>query len=1081
MTNNDLNNHGLYCPSLEKDACGIGIIVNLNNNRTHKLVSDALQMLAKMSHRGATGYEENTGDGAGILTHIPHQLLQREVSGRLPEPGSYGVGMMFFPNDPLSIDICKTEIQTCIDYLGFELLDYRIVPTDNRELGRGALSTEPHIEQVIVVARDGTLQGADLDRRLYFLRSAIKRNIYRKFPEWRDAFYIPSFSSRTVVYKGQLTSHQLPHYYTDLTNPLFESALALIHSRFSTNTIPKWKLAQPFRCIAHNGEINTIQGNLNWWRAREQGLESPFYAQEELDVILPLCNKGISDSGNFDRVLEFLTMNGRSIARSLIMMIPEAWQQDPDFDKTKRDFYQFHENVIEPWDGPASICFTDGTLAGATVDRNGLRPSRYLLTDDNTLILASEAGCIDIPPEKIVMKSQLEPGKILIADLDEHRIIEDDELKSRICKSAPYDEWIKEFFVPIDQLPDLSNGAVKYTAPKSERIQRKSMFGMSREDQEVIIRAMSESGKEPIGSMGADIPLAVLSDQPQHISHYLKQDFAQVTNPPIDSLRERAFMSLKCTLGPSFNIIGDLHELEKIIHLDSPVLTLSQLNKTLAFFEDDKVTLDMVFNPARGASLEAMIDHLTMKAIHAASMGKKLIYMTHENADENNVPIPSLLIAGAIHQALIRLGLRRASTLVVDAGDVWETHHIATLLGYGTDSVVPRLAYEVSHEIMGALGVKHYLKAVDKGLLKIMSKLGVSTIASYKGAQTFEALGISRQVVDKCFTETISRIGGMTFNMFEDECLARHRDAFDHEAEMLKNAGIYQWRPNGEYHLFNPKSIHLLQHSTSTGNYDTYKKYTQEINQSEKQFCTLRSMFEFDSGSPIPLEEVEPAEQILRRFATGAMSFGSLSHEAHSTLAIAMNRIGGKSNSGEGGEDPSRYKLNNDGDSERSAIKQVASGRFGVTIQYLNEAEELQIKMAQGAKPGEGGQLPGHKVDDWIARVRLSTPGVGLISPPPHHDIYSIEDLAQLIFDLKNANRDARISVKLVSKAGVGIIASGVAKGKAEHILISGSDGGTGASPLSSIRHAGLPWELGLSETHQTLVKNKLRDHVTVQ
>lgn len=1077
--------HGLYCPSLEKDACGIGLIANLDGIHTHEMVGNALTMLSNLAHRGATGYEENTGDGAGILLQIPHVLIRNafEIQGKpIPDDISYGLGMLFLPRNPVYAKRCRKIIAEKANAMAFDVLGYREVPVDNSGLGQSAISTEPKCEQVVVIPQQPPQSLRALDRQLFVLRTWITREVYSTYPALADIFHIPSFSCRTLVYKGQLTARQLSSYYPDLRNSQCQSSIALVHSRFSTNTVPKWKLAQPFRCIAHNGEINTIQGNLNWWKAREQTIESKYFSRDELAHILPLCNEGLSDSGNFDRVLEFLSYNGRSLPHVLMMMIPEAWQNDSHFDPQKKAFYQYHDFLMEPWDGPASMYFTDGSVLGATLDRNGLRPSRYQVTTDNVLILASETGCLPVPPEKILKKGRLEPGKILIADLDERRIIDDDELKSIISSNAPYRELIQRISYDVDSLA-LPQVPQAHNAPDLHT--RQLAVGFSREDRDMIVRAMTEDAKEPIGSMGADIPLAVMSHQAQHIGNYFKQQFAQVTNPSIDPLRERAFMTLCCHLGKSLGILHQKHATQCILRLDSPVLdthTFQRIRRSAKLAKERKAFTMSFPGDAEAGILEEKITELCRRAIEAVSEGCVYLILSHEDLCKEHIAIPSLMICGAVHHALIEAGLRTQASLVIEAGDIWETHHLALLISYGADAVYPALAIDTAASACDRVDAeKQYLYALEKGLYKILSKLGVSTISSYKGAQTFEALGIAEEVVDVCFKGTVSRIGGMTFDMLEQECRHKHAIAFDRRPDLLPNPGIYQWRRDGEDHLFNPTSIHLLQHSTRTGDYNIYKKYTEAINTQERKFLTLRSILAFKSRTPVPLEEVESIEQILKRFATGAMSFGSLSHEAHSTLAIAMNRIGGKSNSGEGGEDPIRYVPDANGDSMRSAIKQIASGRFGVTIEYLNQADELQIKIAQGAKPGEGGQLPGHKVDEWIARVRHSTPGMGLISPPPHHDIYSIEDLAQLIFDLKNANHQARISVKLVSKAGVGIIASGVAKGHAEHILISGSDGGTGASPLSSIRHAGLPWELGLAETHQTLLRNKLRDRVTLQ
>ncbi|WP_235298795.1 glutamate synthase large subunit [Portibacter marinus] len=1073
--------YGLYTPELEKDACGIGLIANLNNLSSHKIINDALSTLESLEHRGASGYEANTGDGAGILIQIPHEYLSikcQESGFSLPEKGSYGVAMTFMPKKEADRSICDEAFQKLIKSFSFVLIGTRDVPTDNSDLGGTAKSTEPHIVQIFLQCEEG-LKGKQLEKKLYVFRNYLTHYIHQQEPALEDIFYICSCSSRTIIYKGQLTSNQVRNYFVDLQDTRAASAIALVHSRFSTNTIPKWRLAQPFRTIAHNGEINTIQGNLNWWRAKEKLFESPEFSKEELDQIFPVCETGASDSGNFDNVLEFLIMNGRSIPHALMMMIPEAWQNDEFIDDYKKDFYEYHEAFMEPWDGPASICFTDGVLVGATLDRNGLRPSRYLLTNENVLILGSESGCIPVDPASILYKGRLQPGKILIADLDEKRIIGDDELKKIVCNRKPYGEYLEKYKIHISDIQ------VDETLPPTQNdlLTEKLAFGFTVEDEQMILQAMGEGGHEPIGSMGCDIPLAALSIQSQHISNYFKQQFAQVTNPPIDPIREKAYMSLKTFLGGEPNVLAPKEESAIMLRMDSPILNKKQY-VALSHLDTEHFksrTLPLLFkSDGKEGRLEEALDDLCEKARKSIDEGFNVIILDDAQINLEWAPIPSLLGLGCLHHFLIKNGLRRKASIVVKGGDIIETHHYACLLGYGADAIFPWLA--VKH-LGSDEKIQKYYYAAEKGLLKVMSKLGVSTVLSYQGSQTFEAIGIGEKVIDKCFKGTVSRISGLDFNGLAKEVFVRHLVAFDenHRLNELPESGFYQWKQRGEHHLFNPKSVHLLQHSTRNKDYSTFKKYSAEINNQSQRANTLRSLFEFREGEVIPLEEVESVEEIMKRFATGAMSFGSISHEAHSTLAIAMNRIGGKSNSGEGGEDEARFKKKDNGDWERSAIKQVASGRFGVTSNYLVNATQLQIKMAQGAKPGEGGQLPGHKVNHWIAKVRHSIPGVGLISPPPHHDIYSIEDLAQLIFDLKNANRFADISVKLVSKAGVGIIASGVAKAHADHILISGHDGGTGASPLSSIKHAGLPWELGLSETHQTLVRNRLRDRVTVQ
>ncbi len=1088
---------GLYVPSLEKDSCGTGLIANLNGVKSHQLVLDALTMLENMEHRGATGAEPNSGDGAGILLQIPHEFFEKKCAEQgleLPAQGKYGIGMIFFPQDKALRQQCKVYFNDYIDEIGFDLIGYRKVPTDNELLGETSKSVEPYIEQVFVKPRE-EMSPDRLERGLYVLRKFAGHNIWKTFPQAHDQFYICSFSYKTIVFKGQLTTWQLRHYYPDLQDLSFTSGIATIHSRFSTNTVPKWKLAQPFRYIAHNGEINTIQGNINWWKTKENLFVDKNFDKLELEKLKPIIWHDLSDSGSFDNVLEFLVLSGRSLPHALMMMIPEAWEHDEDMSPEKKAFYEFHKTMMEPWDGPASICFTDGILVGATLDRNGLRPSRYCLLDDNTLIVASEAGALPVDQSKVVLKGRLQPGRMLMADMEKKRIVGDGELKQAIINQAPYKDWLENNKVRVEDLPQ--------TVPSFSELDPKTLltkqllFGYTKEDMTQIIGPTVAGKKDPIGSMGYDTPLAVLSKRSQHIANYFKQLFAQVTNPPIDPIRERSVMSLYAQLGKVGNILEAEEEYAKVIRLKSPVLSNDDLSKIKYLNSPDhKVGLiDIVFSASDQAGrLDAAIDHVCAVAEDLVRNNADILILSDRNADNNLAPIPSLLAVGAIHHHLIQKGLRSLTSIVCESGDVRETHHFATLIGYGADAINPYLVYASIIDLnkkgfFGDLAKPNdlfeiYDKAVGKGILKILSKIGISTVQSYQGAQIFEILGLSEEVVEKCFKGSISRIGGLSMDDLAKEILLAHHSAYPKMYENNKSldvGGVYQWKQRGEAHLFNPETIHLLQQSSWKDNYDQYKDFAKLVNNQNEQALTLRGLLTFRKGESIPIEEVEPVSSILKRFVTGAMSFGSISHEAHSTLAIALNRIGGKSNSGEGGEDPSRFTPLPNGDSMKSATKQVASGRFGVTSHYLANADEIQIKMAQGAKPGEGGQLPGHKVDDWIARVRHSTPGVGLISPPPHHDIYSIEDLAQLIYDLKNANPAARINVKLVSKAGVGIIASGVAKAKAEAILIAGHDGGTGASPLSSIRHAGLPWELGLAETQQTLLRNKLRDRVVVQ
>jgi glutamate synthase (NADPH/NADH) large chain len=1088
---------GLYVPELEKDSCGTGFIANLNGIKSHQLIEDALTMLANMEHRGACGCEPNTGDGAGILIQTPDDFFRykaKELGFELPAFGAYGVGVVFFPAERNLRNQCRVLFNDYVDECGFELLGYRKVPTDNELLGDSAIASEPRIEQIFVRPK-APLAEIALERALYVLRKFVTHNIHLIYPQSQEQFYIASFSYKTIVYKGQLTTYQLRPYYPDLQDERLTSAIALIHSRFSTNTVPKWKLAQPFRYIAHNGEINTITGNLNWWKTKERLLESQVFTPEELHKIRPVCGEHLSDSGNFDNVLEYLVLGGFSLPHALMMMIPEAWQHDPNMPDSKKAFYEYHTTMMEPWDGPASMVFTNGILVGATLDRNGLRPSRYCLMEDNTLVVASEAGALPTDQSKILLKGRLQPGRMLIADLDLRRIVGDEEVKSIICRRLPYRDWLETYRISLADLPL----QIPATVGMDEKtlIRNQLLFGMTREDLKIVLQPTVAEGQEPVGSMGADTPLAVLSKQSQHLSNYFKQLFAQVTNPPIDPIRERSVMSIYAMLGGAPPNLELLPERARFIHLDSPLLSNEDLNRIKYTHQPGfkSGVIDSLFRAdGQKGRLKAAVEHICAAAEDLVRQGANILILSDRNADNNHAPIPALLAVGAVHHHLIREGLRSQTSLIAETGDARETHHFATLLGFGASAVNPYLTYASIADLRRTQAlhptypleklIAIYNKAVDKGILKIMSKIGISTLQSYQGAQIFEILGLAGEVTEKCFTGAVSRIEGLGFDGIAEEVLVRQRLAYPEQGRLsaqLEAGGIYQWKQRGEAHLFNPATIHLLQLAARKNDGEAYKKYAAMIDQQSEQAMTLRGLLTFRRGKPIPIEEVEPTAEILKRFATGAMSFGSISHEAHTTLAIAMNRIGARSNSGEGGEDEARFERKANGDWERSAIKQVASGRFGVTSYYLSNADELQIKMAQGAKPGEGGQLPGHKVDEWIGRVRHSTPGVGLISPPPHHDIYSIEDLAQLIFDLKNANPRARINVKLVSKAGVGIIASGVAKAHADAILISGHDGGTGASPLTSVRHAGLPWELGLAETHQTLVRNKLRDRVVLQ
>lgn len=1091
------SNQGLYRSDFEHDNCGIGFVAHIKGRKSHQIVSDALQMLRRMEHRGAVGAEANSGDGAGLLIQIPHEFFldeTRKLGVHLPPAQEYGVGMVYFPKDVWLREECRAILNRNMKKLGLELLCYRVVPVNNSDLGTGSRSAEPQMEQVFIKRPSDITNAEDFERKLYILRNYSTR-IINETVAGVDHFYFSSLSCRTITYKGQLTTLQLEPYFPDLQQEEVVSALGVVHSRFSTNTFPSWKLAQPFRYIAHNGEINTVRGNVNWMKAAEGLLESSKFTKDEMDMLLPICDPKQSDSANLDNAIELLVMSGRSLPHVMMMLVPEAWDGNEHMDPVRKAFYEFHAALIEPWDGPASISFTDGRIVGATLDRNGLRPSRFWVTNDDIVIMASEVGVLDIDPAKVVSKGRLQPGKMFLVDMEQGRIVADEEIKAEISTRKPYQEWLDANKIRISDLEAPVRAYSKYDPAKLLRMQQ--AFGFTSEDLRMILGPMVETGKEALGSMGIDIPLAILSEQSQHLSHYFKQLFAQVTNPPIDSIRERSIMSLISFVGATYNLLSESPEHCRQVELEQPVLTTQEFDK-LRFIDKPNFqakTINCLFTAdGEGKSLERALDRICRYAEDAIQDGYSILVLSDRAIDSSHAPIPSLLSTSAIHHYLIRQGLRGKVGIVVEAGDVWETHHVATLIGYGASGVNPYMAFETiaSMKEKGLLQVdyeldklyKNYIKAVNGELLKIFSKMGISTLQSYQGAMIFECLGLNQDVVRNYFTGTVSRIGGMGLNEIAREILVRHAIAFPKaapSAPRLEVGGIYQWKQRGEKHIFNPDTIHLLQQSTQRNDYQLFKKYSKLINDQSQKAITLRGLLEFKKGNSIPLDEVEPIESIFKRFATGAMSFGSISWEAHTTLAIAMNRIGGKSNSGEGGEDELRFKPLENGDSMNSAIKQVASGRFGVTSHYLTNAQELQIKMAQGAKPGEGGQLPGHKVDDWIGRTRHSTPGVGLISPPPHHDIYSIEDLAQLISDLKNANRAARISVKLVSEAGVGTIAAGVAKAHADHILISGHDGGTGASPLSSIRHAGLPWELGLAEAHQTLVMNKLRGRVTVQ
>jgi glutamate synthase (NADPH/NADH) large chain len=1096
--------HGLYDPENEKDACGVGFVAQIKGVVSHQIVRDANRILCNMDHRGARGSETNTGDGAGMLTAIPDKLLRRvakeELGIDLPEPGKYGVGNIFLPTDDEERAYCKAAFLRSIETQGQHFLGWRCVPTDpdGANLGPTAVESMPHIEQLFIGAADGLNQDA-FERQLYVIRkSAASPLRVDESLKQRTMLYACSLSSRTIIYKGMLACEQVLPFYGDLTDPDYETHLAMVHSRFATNTFPTWERSQPLRCLSHNGEINTLRGNKNAMHSRQGVVEGELFG-DDLRKLFPVAEPGLSDSGTLDNVLEFLYMNGRTMAEAAMLMIPEAWQRHEDMPQVKRDFYEYHSCLMEPWDGPASIAFTDGTVIGALLDRNGLRPSRYYLTHDDRVIMASEVGVLPVPPEMVKHKGRLKPGRMFLIDFEQGRMIPDVELKNDIASQRPYGEWLNEQRLKLTELPvnDDAHGFDPETL-----LSRMQSFGYTTETMQFMLRPMIEQQRDPVGSMGNDSALAVLSDQPRLAYDYFKQLFAQVTNPPIDSIREEVIMAVECYIGPEKNLLTTTPEHAHRLRIPHPILTNEEVNalKTIDERGWRSKIIDVTWARSDGAEgLEPAIERIRQEAEQAVDEGYSLIVLTDRAAGKDRIPVSALLATGAAHHHLVATEKRTRVGIVVETGEAREVHHHCCLVGYGADAINPYLAFEAlwQERRLGTLDaetfadddsiVTGYRKAVAKGMLKVFAKMGISTLQSYKGAQIFEAVGLNSSVIDLCFAGTASRIQGIGFNVIAQELVDRHELGYPDETEprlpILPNDGQFHWRANGERHMWNPETIANLQVAARANDGDTYRRFAEQVNDNARDRCTLRGLMRFKKGQSIPLGEVEPASEIVKRFATGAMSFGSISVEAHSTLAIAMNELGGKSNTGEGGEDPERYVPLPDGSMNpmRSAIKQVASGRFGVTINYLTNADELQIKMAQGAKPGEGGELPGRKVDQKIASVRHSTPGVGLISPPPHHDIYSIEDLAQLIHDLKNSNPAARISVKLVSEVGVGTIAAGVAKAHADHILISGHDGGTGASPLTSIKHAGLPWELGISETHQTLVMNDLRSRVVLQ
>jgi glutamate synthase domain-containing protein 2/glutamate synthase domain-containing protein 1/glutamate synthase domain-containing protein 3 len=1087
---------GLYDPQFEHDACGLGFVVNIKGQKSHQTVTDALQILVNLDHRGACGCEANTGDGAGILMQVPHDFLAAQTAKlgfKLPAFGQYGVGMLFLPKNSIERDAVKFELEKIISAEGQTLLGWRDVPTDNSSLGKSAVAAEPHMAQLFIGRSANLKDDAAFERKLYVIRKLAEQTIrYGNKVVGGKWFYVSSLSSRTIVYKGMLMPEQVSKYYKDLCDPALTTALALVHSRFSTNTFPSWDRAHPNRYIAHNGEINTLRGNVNWIRAGQSNFISDLFGKD-IKKVIPVINTDNSDSAQFDNVVELLTLAGRELPHAMMMMIPEPWENHESMDPARKAFYEYHSCLIEPWDGPASMAFTDGKMIGACLDRNGLRPSRFYVTKDDMVIMASEAGVLPIAPERVLSKGRLQPGRMFLVDTEQGRIIADEELKNKYSSAAPYQKWLDEHHVLLQDLavPD------QQTDPGHRKVlQHQQAFGYTFEDLRFIVGPMANDGVQPLGSMGTDTPLAVLSQKPQLLYNYFKQLFAQVTNPPIDPIREEIVTSTETMVGARGNLLKPTPESCSLIKLEHPILTDAQLDK-LKFISRPgfkSVTLPILFKAADGAKgLETALDNLFAAADQGIKDGCNIIIISDRGVDEQNAPIPALLATAGLHHHLIRAGTRGKIGLVLESGEPREVHHFALLIGYGCSAINPYLAYETIDDLIkeGLLlntdhktAIKKFIKAAIKGVVKTMAKMGISTVQSYRGAQIFEAVGLNSEVVDKYFTWTASRIQGVGLDVIAEEALSRHRRAFPPVPvnPELEAGGQYQWRDGGEQHLFNPQTIHKLQIACRLNSEKVYREYADLLNDRSKSLCTLRGLLDFKyAENAIPLEEVESVESIVKRFKTGAMSYGSISKEAHEALAVAMNRIGGRSNTGEGGEDPARYVLEANGDSKNSAIKQVASGRFGVTSNYLVNAKELQIKLAQGAKPGEGGELPGKKVFPDIAKTRGTTAGVGLISPPPHHDIYSIEDLAELIHDLKNSNRNARISVKLVSEVGVGTIAAGVSKAHADVVLISGHDGGTGASPLSSIKHAGGPWELGLAETHQTLVLNNLRSRIYVE
>ena len=1089
---------GLYDPRNEHDACGMGFVASIKGQKSHDIIEKGIQILINLTHRGACGCDPETGDGAGVLIQIPHKFFAREAATlgfTLPAPGEYGIGMVFLPVE--KHQRLKTEgvIERIVKEEGLTVLGWRDTPIDGTAIGRVARASQPYIEQVFV-ARGKGMDPDQLERKLYVIRKRAESEVagidLRDMPD-KGMFSIPSLSGRTIVYKGLLLAPQIAKFYSELSDPDVTSALCLVHQRFSTNTFPTWQLAHPFHYIAHNGEINTVRGNVSWMHARQSVLESELFGAD-LPKLFPIIQPGGSDSAAFDNALELLVQAGRSLPHAMTMLIPEAWDGNPHMDESRKAYYEYHCSLMEPWDGPAAIAFTDGRVIGATLDRNGLRPARYLVTKDDMVVMASETGVLPVKPEDVKMKGRLQPGKMFLVDLEQGRIVSDREVKNQLAARNRYSDWLAGNQITLDNLgePARVHGSDHDTITMRQRA-----FGYTDEDVRFLMTPMAVNGEEPIGSMGTDTPLACLSDKPQPLFNYFKQLFAQVTNPPIDPIREEMVMSLVSYIGKERNILSETPRHCHTLKLPHPIVRNRDLEKLRRVSQGDflATTLSALFPVAEGEKgLARSLDGICRRASLAIQNGYTILILSDRGMDQDYAPIPSLLAMTAVHNHLVREGSRTQAALIIESGEPREVMHFALLIGYGASAVNPYLAIETLEDLSrrGYLpdGVDYekalyqYIKSINKGLLKVFSKMGISTLQSYRGAQVFEAIGLNKDVVDKYFTGTASRIEGVGLDVIAREAAMKHASAFQPLTDIdteLPVGGSYHFRVRGEYHLINPETVSKMQHAVRQGSFETFQEYTDLIDEQSKHLCTLRGLFKFKEATAIPIEEVEPASEIVKRFATGAMSFGSISKEAHETLAIAMNRIGGKSNTGEGGEDEARFKPDANGDSRRSAIKQVASGRFGVTAHYLVNADDLQIKMAQGAKPGEGGQLPGHKIDDVIAKVRHSVPGVGLISPPPHHDIYSIEDLAQLIYDLKNVNPQARISVKLVAEVGVGTVAAGVSKAHADVVLISGHDGGTGASPLTSLKHAGAPWELGLAETQQVLVMNDLRSRITVQ